>query len=565
MSNWSSSPIRELTLSMTAFSIDLSNLVINLKFLNRLHLSNCTFIRSYPQLAMLANLSKITSLDLSHNNFGGHIPWNIFPNLPQLTYLELSSNNLVGLKELILSLNQFTGTIQEFQYTSLSYLDLEEQFPWKNLESLDISSNSIQGHLSIPPPSTHHYFISNNHLFGEIPSLICTLTSIRMLDLSNNTLNGSIPPCLGNLSFLLVLNLQMNMFDGTIPITFAKGNTLRNIDLNGNRLKGPLPRALLNYRNLEILDLGNNMINDTFPQWLEFLPNLQVLVLRSNKFHGCISSPSVRFPFQKLRILDLSNNLFDGLLLTQYFENFLAMIHVGYVNKLKYMEDGHFPYYTDSVVVTIKGFDIELEHILNIFTIIDFSKNNFAGEIPKSIGNLKLLKGLNLSHNKLCGHIPTSLRNMSNLEWLDLSSNNFYGEIPMQLSEMMSLAVLNLSQNHLVGAIPGGNQFNTFENDSYIRNLGLCEFPLTKTCGNNEAQPPSPSADDDDEATNGFQWKYIYMGYASGLVIGISIGYMLFSDERLACLMRKVGGERWLKFLKRKKRANGGFSRRRIN
>ncbi|KAF3434753.1 hypothetical protein FNV43_RR21838 [Rhamnella rubrinervis] len=270
----------------------------------------------------------------------------------------------------------------------------------------------------------------------------------------------------------------MNMFDGTIPTTFTKGNTLRNINLNGNRLKGSLPRALLNWRNLEILDLGNNMINDTYPQCL--LP-------------------------------------------TQYFENFLAMMHVGYINKLKYMGDECFPYYTNLVVMTMKGFDIELEHILNIFTTIDFSKNNFAGEIPKSIGNLKSLEGLNLSHNKLCGHIPTSLRNLSNLGWLDLSSNNFYSEIPMQLSKMTSLAVLNLLQNHLVGAIHSGNQFNTFWNDSYIGNLGLCGFPLMKTCGNDQAQLPSSSVDDDEEATNGFQWKHVYMGYASGLVIGISM------------------------------------------
>ena len=115
-----------------------------------------------------------------------------------------------------------------------------------------------------------------------------------------------------------------------------------------------------------------------------------------------------------------------------------------------------------------------------------------------------------------------------------------------------------------MGAIPPGKQFNTFGNDSYIGNLGLCGFPLTKTCGNEEAQQPSPSVNDDEEDTNGFDWKYVFMGYGSGLVIGISVGYMFFSDERLACLMRKVGGERWLKLLKTRKR-NGDFSRRRRN
>ncbi|KAF3433854.1 hypothetical protein FNV43_RR24957 [Rhamnella rubrinervis] len=726
-----SSSIRELALSGTAFSIDMSYLVRNLKFLNALHLSNCKFIGSYPSV-IVANLSKISSLDLSDNNFVGQIPWNIFLNLQQLINLDLSYNNFEGqlpqilghipvnleildlsfnmlngtipswmyylplLGKLNLASNQFVDTIQEFhcaslrhlnlegnklhgpipvsvfQQENLSYLDLSgnnlsgvvgldqfsklknldylsfsynnlslsfnnfdnytlpnlvflglstcnlsefpyflraseslnsldlsenkiqgnipkwlsnvgvdtlaylslshnlltgyvpEQLPWTTLETLDLRSNMIHGRLPIPPPTILSYFISNNQLSGEIPSLICTLTSIEVLDLSHNTLNGSIPLCLGNHSYLSVLDLRMNMFDGTIPTTFSKGNSLTSIHLNGNRLKGPLSRALLNCRNIEILDLGDNMINDTFPQWLESLPNLQVLILRSNKFRGSISSPSVRFPFQKLRIMDLSNNQFNGVLPTQYFENFLAMMHDGLGEKLKYMGEDLSSnyYYHDSVVVTMKGLEVPFYKILYIFTTIDLSKNNFDGEIPKSIRNLKSLKGLNFSHNKISGHIPASLGNLTNLEWLDLSSNKLSGEIPMQLIEMTWLAVLNFSQNNLVGVIPRGKQFDTFGNDSYVGNLGLGGLPLTKTCGRDKAQQPSPAVNDDEEqATNGFDWKYVFMGYGSGLVIGISVGYMFFSEKRLACFMRKVGGEPWLKLLKRRK-SNARFRTR---
>ncbi|KAF3434331.1 hypothetical protein FNV43_RR25434 [Rhamnella rubrinervis] len=218
--------------------------------------------------------------------------------------------------------------------------------------------------------------------------------------------------------------------------------------------------------------------------------------------------------------MDVSNNLFHGLLPTEYVGNFLATMHDGRANKLEYMGEGcsFIDYYQDSVTVTMKGSEKNFEKILKIFMTTDFSKNNFDGEIPEVVGILKSLKGLNLSHNKLWGHIPTSLRNLGNLEWLDLSSNNLYG------------------------TIPDGNQFNTFGNDLYIGNLGLYGFPLMKTCWDDEAQPPSPSANDDEEAPNGFHWKYVYMGYGSGLVIGISVGYMFFSDERLAYLTKKVGG-----------------------
>ena len=126
----------------------------------------------------------------------------------------------------------------------------------------------------------------------------------------------------------------------------------------------------------------------------------------------------------------------------------------------KYMGDR---YYQDSLNVMMKGLYIELVRIQTIFTTIDFSNNSFSGEMPKIIGRLKSLKGLNLSHNNLIGYIPSSFGNLSNLEWLDLSFNKLSGEIPKQLVDLSWLEVLELSHNQLIGQIPSGKQFNTFE------------------------------------------------------------------------------------------------------
>ncbi|XWS10553.1 hypothetical protein CRYUN_Cryun38cG0005700 [Craigia yunnanensis] len=51
-------------------------------------------------------------------------------------------------------------------------LDDIEQFPWKEIEFLDISSNVILGDLPIPPLTTIEVLISNNSLSGDISSLI---------------------------------------------------------------------------------------------------------------------------------------------------------------------------------------------------------------------------------------------------------------------------------------------------------------------------------------------------------------------------------------------------------
>ena len=68
------------------------------------------------------------------------------------------------------------------------------------------------------------------------------------------------------------------------------------------------------------------------------------------------------------------------------------------------------------------------------------------------------------------------------LESLDLCSNKLIGRIPQKLTSLTFLEVLNLSENHLVGFIPRGNQFDTFGNDSYNENSGLCGFLLSKKC-----------------------------------------------------------------------------------
>ena len=89
---------------------------------------------------------------------------------------------------------------------------------WSKMRILDLASNMLQGSLPVPPPSTYIYSVSGNKLTGEIPPLICNLTSLRSLDLSDNNFSGGIPQCLTNLSSsLFVLNLRGNNLHGAIP------------------------------------------------------------------------------------------------------------------------------------------------------------------------------------------------------------------------------------------------------------------------------------------------------------------------------------------------------------
>ncbi|KAK9938759.1 hypothetical protein M0R45_015480 [Rubus argutus] len=95
--------------------------------------------------------------------------------------------------------------------------------------------------------------------------------------------------------------------------------------------------------------------------------------------------------------MDLSHNQLGGPLPTMYFQNLMGLKNVQ-DEELKYMGED---YCQDTVKVVMKDLYVELVKIQTRFTTIDFSNNAFKGEIPRVIGELKLLKGLNFSSNKL--------------------------------------------------------------------------------------------------------------------------------------------------------------------
>ncbi|KAJ9678825.1 hypothetical protein PVL29_020889 [Vitis rotundifolia] len=540
------------------------------------------------ELNMLLKLKNLTSFQLSDVRLSllGYTRTNV--TLPKFKLLGLDSCNLTEfpdflqnqdeLEVLFLANNKIHGLIPKWIWNiskeNLEVLDLSGNLltgfdqhpvvlPWSRLTTLDLDSNMLQGPLPIPPPSTIEYSVSRNKLTGEISPLICNMSSLMVLHLSSNNLSGRIPQCLANLSkSLLVLNLGSNSLDGPIPQTCTVPNNLRVIDLGENQFQGQIPRSFANCMMLEHLVLGNNQIDDIFPFWLGALPQLQVLILRSNRFHGAIGSWHSYFRFPKLRIVDLSDNKFIGDLPSEYFRNWDAMKLTDIANDLRYMQaDPKFQIpgyrwtlpYMYSMTMTNRGMQRFYEKIPDIFIAIDFSGNNFKGQIPTSIGNLKGLHLLNLEGNNLTGHIPSSLGNLTQLESLDLSQNQLSGEIPLQLTGITFLAFFNVSHNHLTGPIPQGKQFSTFSNASFDGNPGLCGSPLSRACGSSEASPPT-SASSKQGSNSEFDWKFVLMGYGSGLVIGVSIGYCLTSWKHEWFV--KTFGKRQRKWTRKERRGN---------
>ncbi|KAB2043920.1 hypothetical protein ES319_D01G053000v1 [Gossypium barbadense] len=516
--------VQEVYLAYNHMHGEIQSSFFNLANLIELDLSSNNF-SGLIKSDMLLKLKNLETLVLSSNNFNGAIKLDVLSKLKNLSMLELSHNKLLSLS----SDDGVNSTFQKLETLYFSSCNVQ-QFPnilrsAKSLRYLDLSNNAIKG--SIFKWESEEFWISNNNFTGEIPPPICNLTFPQILDLSKNYLGGIILKCLGSSSYgSRIINLQKNIFKGKIPDFCADYNGLINLALNDNQLEGPLPRSLIN--------------------------SLQVLILRFNRFHGLLNiSGDIRPSFSSLQIVDLSGNEFNGVLPTTFFQNLNSLKHARNLSELVQESDkeGLTPLYAlhfydqVSVNVTWKKSEMELEYIrtLPIFTAIDFSNNRFSGKIPEAIGELRTLEVLNLSHNSFTGNIPPSLGNLVELESLDLSSNNLSGEIPFQMTKLTFLEVLNFSHNNLVGPIPHGNQFNTFENDSYYGNLGLCGFPLTKQCGNGEgSKPPAPKRKEAKGSPVAFIWKLVMMGYGCGVVLGLSTGYLVFTTGRPWWFVRMV-------------------------
>ncbi|KAK4736857.1 hypothetical protein R3W88_000554 [Solanum pinnatisectum] len=482
--------------------------------LHYLDMRSCNL--SGPIIKPLWNLSHIQILELRNNHLEGTISQ--FFKFGNLKVLSLGINNFDGqldLQSFFLSSNHLNGTIPSwiFSLPSLSELYLNDnhfngkiqEFKSKTLWDVPLKQNQLQG----PIPMSL--------LNQQIVSAICSLKALTVLDLGSNNLKGTIPQCLGEMSGLWIFDLSNNSLSGAINTTFSIGNTLRVIKLHENKLEGEVPRSLVNCKWLEVLDLGNNELSDTFPKWLRTLPNLKILSLRSN----------------------------NGNLPMSLFENLEAMKIIDEITKIPQSvgEDLHY-YYHYSETITTKGLDLEFPGVLTTNIVINLSKNRFEGCISSSIGDLIALRTLNLSHNGLEGVIPTSLQYLSVLESLDLSFNKISGEIPQQLAPLTFLEVLNLSHNHLVGCIPRGKQFDTFENRSYKGNDELRGLSLSKDCGGDEGVPEAttPFGVDQggEEDSTMINWQAVLMGYGCGLIIGLSMIYIMLSTKNPAWFSRMV-------------------------
>nr|CAD1824177.1 unnamed protein product [Ananas comosus var. bracteatus] len=293
-------------------------------------------------------------------------------------------------------------------------------------ETMDLSSNQLEGPLPQLPANLSLLMISENSLSGPLPTNFGA-PYLEALALSNNRISGTIHPSslCQSLEYLQFVDLSNNLLTGMFPpcsmdpeMAGLAGVPLLVLSLSNNSLVGTFPSFLRNCRNLAILDLAYNKFSGILPAWIgEKLQSLAFLKLRNNMFSGSI--PFQLTKLERLRVLDIAHNNLSGKIpppLANFTAMALRLPDHGFVQG--YWSDYPGGYdsftYTDGFSVVTKGQE----------------RNYSSSSHSWSIGQLQSLESLDLSNNELSGAIPPSMSNLSSLGWLNLSYNNLSGRIP---------------------------------------------------------------------------------------------------------------------------------------
>ncbi|XP_039119325.1 receptor-like protein EIX2 [Dioscorea cayenensis subsp. rotundata] len=494
----------------------------------------------------------LSDLCLSDAGISGNIPaWFGYLSPSYSYFLNLSNNNLEGrlptsLKNytfysIDLSSNRFEGPLPELDPSPLLVIYL--------------NNNSFSG--SIPSYFTNATYIqvfsvSDNLISGNIPSFFCNLTSLELLDISNNDMSGRLPNCWNPTSALEIINLSDNNFIGKIPAGLVSLTNLRSLHLRNNSFSGGLPLSLKMAKKLVTLDIGDNKLSGSIPSWIgENLSSLIVLRLRSNLFQGII--PEQLSKLSSLQILDLAHNNLSGCI-PHSFGDFKAMVvtnHTQWWSLFSILSvaeplfppgsnGGHNSFaYSESLLISAKGLQMEYSKVLSLVTSIDISNNKLSCELPKELTKLHGLHFLNLAYNHFNGKIPENISEMKQLESLDLSWNNLIGTIPSSMSTLNFLAHLNLSHNNLSGKIPSGSQLQTFDSSAYNWNHNLCGSPL-QDCANETHY--SQGANKEEGKREWLEMLWLYVGLAMGFITGfwVIIGTIIIKQTIRIAYFRSI-------------------------
>ncbi|KAL9407181.1 hypothetical protein Peur_004153 [Populus x canadensis] len=159
---------------------------------------------------------------------------------------------------------------------------------------------------------------------------------------------------------------------------------------------------------------------------------------RGSKLGGEISSSLLNLKY--LRYLDRSNKDFGGI----HIPKFLGSTR---------NPSGNIP---NSIL------NFKLSSV--IASSLHLQNSHLSGKVPLSLKNCTQLVTLDFTVNNFRGNLPTWMGKLSRMKILNLHANQFDGQIPVEFCDLASLQVLDLAYNNLNGTIPSCiNHFSSMD------------------------------------------------------------------------------------------------------
>ncbi|XP_061981443.1 cuscuta receptor 1-like [Populus nigra] len=380
---------------------------------------------------------------------------------------------------------------------------LEEERPFKELQSLDLGWNGLVGCLEnegfqVLSSKLSNLDLSENRFNNDKSISSCfngNLSTLESLDLSANQLtagSGGFKDLSSRLKKLENLHLRFNQYNNSIFSSLTGFSSLKSLDLSGNQLTGSGLRKLeflqslpslktlslkdtnlsqgtfFNSSTLEELYLDNTSLPVNFLQNTRALPALKVLSVAECDLHDTLPAQDCLGNLSSLQLLDVSDNQFTGNIACGPLTNLISLEFLSLSNNLFEFPTSMKPFMNHS---SLKFFSSEnnrlvmepagVDNLIPKFQLVFFRLSSSPTsealnvEIPDFLYYQYDLRTLDLSHNNIAGMFPSwLLKNNTRMEQLYLSENSFVGTLQLLDHPYPNMTELDISTNSMNGQIP---------------------------------------------------------------------------------------------------------------
>ncbi|PWA55984.1 receptor like protein 41 [Artemisia annua] len=456
---------------------EVSPSLLNLKHLRYLDLSMNDFSGHIPKF--LGSFKHLEYLNLSCSGFSGVVPHHL-GNLSRLQYLDLNTqyripDGVTSCSSMSIDDLQWVPSLSSLKLLGLSGLynpmNLTDELDWfsevnmlpslltLNLAGCNINFPSIT---SVNFTSLNSLDLSYNFINSTIPVWLSNLTDLTHLELSGNEFHGQIPDFLGTLSALTLVDLAGNSFDTLVPGLFWNLSSLTFLDLSWNGIVADLPSLIGSMsefvaKSLVYLSLAGNEFSGCIPNTIGDFKKLENLLLRRNTLSGHV--PPSLGGLTCLKELDLSYNSLEGNLSEVHFIKLknLTLLDLSSTSlALNVSSRWNPPFqlreFKASSCNIGPQFPSWLQTQTNLETLY-LSNSSIRDTLPDWFENIAThIADLDLSYNQIGGELPAFLSNsQTDLYTLKMNSNKFEGPL---ISLPSNVQLLDLSDNLLSGAVP---------------------------------------------------------------------------------------------------------------